>query len=345
MVSLNLNLLEALEQLEQEKNIRKEEVLEILEKALQSAYKKNFGGESDVQVIIDRLTGDIGVYERLLVTNEVNDPHQEIALPEALKLDPTAKAGEFILRRLNIKKFKRIAAQTARQVLIQKIRELEKDNLYSIYADLKGSVTTAEILRIVEGWADLRIGKIDTRIPLKEAIPGEELRPNTFIKVFVVDVLKTTKGPKILVTRRGTSFIEELLKLQVPEIENGDVRIVSIAREEGVRTKVAVDSEDMKVDPIGACIGESGVRIGEILREIRPEKVDILRWSADPAKFISNAIAPASAIEVKISSEENKEATVYVAPTQLSLAIGKGGQNARLAAKLTGWKIDIKPLM
>lgn len=229
--------------------------------------------------------------------------------------------------------------------MIQKIREMEKENLFQTYSALKGSVTTAEILRVTENWADIRIGKLESRLPTREMIPGERLRAGSFIKVFVVDVVRTTKGPKILVTRKGTEFVVELLKLQVPEIESGDVVVKAVAREEGIRTKVAVASTNPKVDPIGACIGEGGVRIAEVLREIRPEKVDILKWSDDPAEFVGNAIAPATAVEVKIVSSANREAVVYVSPTQLSLAIGKGGQNARLAAKLTGWKVDIKPLM
>ena len=342
---MNLNLLEALDQLEDEKNIQKDEVIEILEKALQNAYKKNFSSESDVDVKIDRLTGDIEVYERFNVVETVENPLIEVTLEEALKHDSSASLGGIIYKKLNVKKFKRIAAQTARQVLIQKIRELEKDNLYGTYADMKGTVTTAEVLRASGDWADLRIGKLETRIPTKEAIPGEQLRANTLIKVYVVDVVKSTKGPRILVTRRGTEFIVELLKLQVPELANADVKVMAISREEGIRTKVAVSTDNMKIDPVGSCIGEGGSRIAEVLREIRPEKVDILRWSSSPSELLENAIAPANVIEVKIVNADTHEAMVFVAPTQLSLAIVKGGQNARLAAKLTGWKIDIKPIM
>ncbi|PZC52947.1 MULTISPECIES: transcription termination factor NusA [unclassified Mesotoga] len=342
---MNLNLLEALDQLQDEKNIEKEEVLDILEKALQSAYKKNFASESDVDVRIDRLTGDIEVFERLAVVQSVENPSVEVTLEEALKIDSTVEVGSIIEKKLNIKKFKRIAAQTARQVLIQKIREREKENLFDKYVDMKGTATTSEILRVTAEWIDLRIGKLETRIPTKELIPGEQPRLNSLMKVFVVDVTRSARGPRLLVTRRTPEFVIELLKLQVPEIAGGDVTVKAIAREEGIRSKVAVFSQNTKVDPVGACIGESGTRIAEVLREIKPEKVDILRWSDDPAEFVGNSIAPASALEVKIANPENREAVVYVSPTQLSLAIGKGGQNARLAAKLTGWKIDIKPIM
>jgi N utilization substance protein A len=342
---MNLNLLEALDQLQDEKNIEKEEVIDILEKALQSAYKKNFASESDVDVRIDRLTGDIEVFERLLVVEAVENPSLEVKLEEALKFDSSAEIGSTVERKLNIKKFKRIAAQTARQVLIQKIREKEKENLFDKYVDMKGTVTTSEVLRVTDEWIDLRIGKLETRIPTKELIPGEQPRLNSLMKVYVVDVTKSVRGPRLLVTRRTPDFVIELLKLQVPEIASGDVTVKAIAREEGIRTKVAVFSQNTKVDPVGACIGESGTRIAEVLREIKPEKVDILRWSDNPAEFVGNSIAPASALEVKVANIENREATVFVSPTQLSLAIGKGGQNARLAAKLTGWKIDIKPIM
>lgn len=342
---MNLNLLEALDQLEEEKSMEKEEVINILEKALQSAYKKNFASESDVEVCIDRLTGDIEVYERLLVVDAIENPATEITLEDALKINPGIGVGETTERKLNIKRFKRIAAQTARQVLIQKIREKEKENLFDKYIDMKGVVTTSEVLRVTSEWIDLRIGKLETRMSTKELIPGEQPRLNSLIKVYVLDVSRSARGPRIMVTRRTPEFVMELLKLQVPEIASGDVVIKSIAREEGLRTKVAVYSQNSKVDPVGACIGESGSRIAEVLREIKPEKVDILRWSSDPTEFVGNSIAPATALDVKVVNFENREAVIYVSPTQLSLAIGKGGQNARLAAKITGWKIDIKPIM
>ena len=248
-------------------------------------------------------------------------------------------------RELNARKFGRIAAQTAKQVLIQKIRELEKEKQYEQYSELKGSVTTAEIIRVTADWADIRIGKLETRLPKREWIPGEELSAGSLIKVYILDVKKTTKGPKILVSRTVPDFIIGLMKLEIPEIENGVVEVKAIAREPGIRTKVAVSSINPQVDPVGACIGEGGNRIAAILKEIKGEKLDILRWSEDPKQFIANALAPASVIEVEVLDAERKVARVLVPPTQLSLAIGKGGQNARLAAKLTGWKIDIKPIM
>jgi len=342
---MNIGLLEALDQLEEEKGISKEEVIPILEKALVSAYKKNFGSSKNVEIVIDRNTGNIKIYQLLEVVEDVTDPATQISLDEAKKVDPTAEIGKVVKRELSVKNFGRIAAQTAKQVLIQRIRELEKEKQFEKYSDLKGTVTTAEVLRVTPEWADIRIGKLETRLPKKDWIPGEEIKQGELIKVYIMDVVKTTKGPKILVSRKVPEFVIGLMRLEIPEIENNVVEIKAIAREPGVRTKVAVLSRNPNVDPIGACIGEGGSRIAAILRELKGEKLDVLKWSDDPRQLITNALAPASVIEVEILDAENKAARVLVPPTQLSLAIGKGGQNARLAAKLTGWKIDIKPIM
>ena len=342
---MNIGLLEALDQLEEEKGISKEEVFQILEKALMSAYRKNFGSSKNVEVKIDRNTGSIKLYQILEVVENVENPALQISLEDAKKIDPEAQIGSIVRRELNAKKFGRIAAQTAKQVLIQKIRELEKEKQYEQYSELKGSVTTAEVIRVTADWADIRIGKLETRLPKREWIPGEELLTGSLIKVYIIDVKKTTKGPKILVSRTVPDFIIGLMKLEIPEIESGIVEVKAIAREPGIRTKVAVFSNNPQVDPVGACIGEGGSRIAAILKEIKGEKLDVLRWSDDPKQLIANALAPASVVEVEILEAERKVARVLVPPTQLSLAIGKGGQNARLAAKLTGWKIDIKPIM
>jgi len=342
---MNIGLLEALDQLEEEKGISKEEVFQILEKALMSAYRKNFGSSKNVEVKIDRNTGSIKLYQILEVVENVENPALQISLEDAKKIDPEAQIGSIVKRELNAKKFGRIAAQTAKQVLIQKIRELEKEKQYEQYSELKGSVTTAEVIRVTADWADIRIGKLETRLPKREWIPGEELLTGSLIKVYIIDVKKTTKGPKILVSRTVPDFIIGLMKLEIPEIESGIVEVKAIAREPGIRTKVAVFSNNPQVDPVGACIGEGGSRIAAILKEIKGEKLDVLRWSDDPKQLIANALAPASVVEVEILEAERKVARVLVPPTQLSLAIGKGGQNARLAAKLTGWKIDIKPIM
>lgn len=342
---MNLDFLKALEQLEEEKGVKVDEIIPVIEKALISAYKKDFGGEKNVEIIINRQTGEIEAYQLLEVVENVEKPNLQISLEEALKINSSAKIGDIVKKRLNIKKFGRIAAQTAKQVLIQKIREIEKEKQFEKYSELAGKITTAEVVRVTKDWADIRIGKLETRLPKKEWIPGEEIQPASLIKVYVKDVKKDKKGPKILVTRINEEFIKGLLELEVPEIESKVVEVVKIVREPGIRTKVAVKSNNPKVDPVGACIGEEGIRIAAILKELNGEKIDIIKWSDDPKELIASALQPANVIEVEILDYENKASRVIVSPNQLSLAIGKGGQNARLAAKLTGWKIDIKPIM
>ncbi len=342
---MNLGLLDALDQLEEEKGISKDEIIQILEKALVSAYKKNFGTAKNVDVKIDRMTGDIQLFQVFDVVEVAQDQLTQISLQEAKKIDPLAEIGKKIYKKMSVKNFGRIAAQTAKQVLIQRIRELEKERQYEHYSELSGSVITAEVIRVTSDWADIRVGKIETRLPKKEWIGNETIKAGDLIKVYVENVIKDKKGPKIIVSRAAPEFVAGLLKLEVPEVENGIVQIKAIAREPGVRTKIAVITTNPQVDPVGACIGEGGSRIVAILKELKGEKVDIFRWSEDPRQLIANALAPASATNVEILDFERKAARVLVPPTQLSLAIGKGGQNARLAAKLTGWKIDIKPVM
>ncbi len=347
---MNFGLLEALDQIEQEKGIPREEIITILEKALLNAYKKHIGAPkgtdmSNIVVEIDRSTGNINIFHVLEVVEEVEDENKQITLEEAKKIDPRAELGSEVKKPINPKRFGRIAAQTAKQVLIQQIRELEKEKQYEQYSELEGTVTTSEVIRVTKDWADIRIGKLESRLPKREWIPGETINSGDMIKVYILEVRKTSKGPKIFVSRRVPEFVIGLLKLEVPEVENGVVEIKAIAREAGIRTKIAVRSNNIQVDPVGACIGENGIRISAITRELKGEKVDIFPWSDDPKRLIANALAPASAVDVEILDTENKVARVLVPPNQLSLAIGRGGQNARLAAKLTGWKIDIKPVL
>nr|WP_211250179.1 transcription termination factor NusA [Mesoaciditoga lauensis] len=326
---LNLNLLEALEQLEEEKNISREEILQILEKALTTAYKKNFDAhDDDVEVKIDPVTGEIAVYK--LIEEEAGED------------------GEVNVRKirnvLNTKKFGRIAAQTAKQVLIQKLREVEKETLYQEYADLVHTIISGEVVRVGGGDVDLRINKVDAVIPAREKIPLEKFSPGQFVRGYVLEVQKRSKGPLVILSRSVPEFVQKLLEKYVPEIESGIVRIVAIAREAGGRSKVAVVSTDPNVDPVGACIGEGGSRIIQVIKELNGEKIDLIPFSSDPAQFIANALAPAKVMDVKIDEDEHR-AHVTVSPAQISLAIGKDGQNARLAAKLTGWKIDIRQFM
>ena len=325
---LNLNLLEALEQLEKEKNIRREEVIQILEKALTTAYKKNFNDyENDVEVKIDPITGEISVHKIIEESGENGDSQIKT-----------------VRNVLNTKKFGRIAAQTAKQVLIQKLREMEKETLYQEYSDLVHTIVSAEIVRASGGDVDLRINKVDAIIPARERISGERFRPGQFVRGYVLEVQKRTKGPVVILSRVVPELVQKLLEQHVPEIESGIVRVVAIAREPGVRTKIAVLSTDPNVDPVGACIGEGGNRISQVIKELSGEKIDLISFSSNPTQFISNALAPAKVMDVLINEEEH-QAHVTVSPGQISLAIGKEGQNARLAAKLTGWKIDIHQFM
>lgn len=338
---MNVVLIEALEELEREKDIKKEILLEIIEKAIEKAYKNNYEMEN-VEVVVDKNHGEITIYQILKVVEKVENEGEEISLEEAKKIDSKVNIGDYIRKKINPKKeFKRIAAQTAKQVIKQSIREIEKENLYHKYSPLEGKITTAEVLLVTKDYADIRIGKLETKLPQKEWIPGESLYSGDIIKVYIKSIQKTTKGPKILVSRSVPEFVEELFKMNIPEVEDGIVKIKKIYREPGIRSKIAVYSEDPKIDPVGACIGENGVRISQILEDLKNlEKIDVIKWSDDIEELIKNALAPAQVVNIKLDNK-NRMALVHVPENQLSLAIGKGGQNARAAAKITGWKIDI----
>ncbi|HOP81823.1 MAG TPA: transcription termination factor NusA [Fervidobacterium sp.] len=340
----SLMLLEALRELEREKGISVEESIDILEKALMSAYK-NKTGERNVEIVINKLSGEIEAYQMLEVVDNVENESLQISLEDALKIKPDASIGDIVKKKMNIKKLGRFAVQVAKQVLIQKIREIEKEKQYERYSDLVKRVVTAEVLRVTPEFLDIRIGKLETHLPNKEWIPGETFEQSDLIKVYVRDVKRDKKGPKIIVSRIDPEFVLGLLELEVPEIENGIIEVVKVVREPGIRTKMAVVSHDPKIDPVGSCIGHEGSRIASVLKELRGEKLDVIKWSDDPKELIANALLPASVVDVEILDYEARASRVLVSPNQLSLAIGKAGQNARLAAKLTGWKIDIKPVM
>ncbi|HOO75636.1 MAG TPA: transcription termination factor NusA [Tepiditoga sp.] len=337
---MNINLIEALDMLEKEKGISRELLIDIILKSIKSAYKKNYGTKN-VDVEIDKNLTNIEVFQIWTVVEEVIDENEEISLKDAQKIDPKIHPGEEIRKKINLKKdFKRIAAQTAKQVILQNIKEIEKKSLFDKYISLKDKVTNAEVIMIEDEFVEIRIGKLETKLPLKEMLPGEILKPGQLIKVHVKDIQKSTKGPKILVSRITPELVKELLKNIVPEIEEGVVEIKKIYREPGIRTKVAVSSNNKNVDPVGSCIGSNSLRIQELIEELKGEKVDIIEYSENPEVFIKNALAPAEVLEITINAETS-EAIVYVPESQFSLAIGKGGQTARAAAKITGWKIDI----
>jgi len=338
---MNIEFLEALEQIEKDKGINKEILIEAIEAALVSAYKKNYGTTQNVKINIDRETGEVKVYSQKTVKEDAINPLLEISLVEAKKINPLVKVGDVISIEVKPKNFGRIAAQTAKQVVMQRIKEAERNIIYEEFAGRETDLVTGTILRIDKKNVIIDLGKTEVILPPTEQMPNEVYNPGERIKVYILEVKKTTKGPQITVSRSHPGLIKRLFELEVPEIYEGIVEIKSIAREAGSRTKIAVHSRDENVDPVGACVGQKGARVQAIVDELKGEKIDIIKWSKDAAEYISNALSPAKVIKVDID-EDNKTARVIVPDNQLSLAIGKEGQNARLAAKLTGWKIDIK---
>lgn len=331
----------ALEQLEDERGIAKEVLLDAIEAALISAYRRNFGSAQNVRVEIHRETGEIRVFALKNIVAEVTDPRLEASLEEARAIDPSLCLGDVLEVEVTPRDFGRIAAQTAKQVVVQRIREAERGIIYEEFSSREGDIATGVIHRIEHRNVLIDMGKAEAVLAPPEQIPGEVYRPNDRIKTYIIEVRKTTKGPQIMVSRTHPGLLKRLFELEVPEIHDGIVEIKGIAREAGARSKIAVASRDENVDPVGACVGPKGMRVQAVVQELRGEKVDIIEWSSDPAVFVAKALAPAKVVSVDIV-EEGKIARVVVPDYQLSLAIGKEGQNARLAAKLTGWKIDIK---
>ncbi|HPU63021.1 MAG TPA: transcription termination factor NusA [Mobilitalea sp.] len=337
----NRELIEALNQLEKEKDIKKEVILEALENSLVAACKNNFGRADNIKVYIDRETGVVNVYAMKQVVEQVTDPVTQISLAEARKKDVSLNVGDTVNIEVTPKNFGRIAAQKAKQVVVQKIREEERKVLYEQYVTKERDIVTGIVQRYVGNNISINLGKVDAMLNENEQVKGEVFRPTERIKLYVLEVKDTPKGPRILVSRTHPELVKRLFEAEVAEIQDGTVEIKAIAREAGSRTKIAVWSNDPNVDAVGACVGVNGARVNAIVYELRDEKIDIINWSDDPAKLIENALSPAKVISVHVNEEE-KSARVIVPDYQLSLAIGKEGQNARLAAKLTGYKIDIK---
>lgn len=337
---MNYEFIDALEQIEKEKGISKDILFEAIEAALISAYKKNFNTAPNVKVSIDRDTGQIGVYSCLTVVEEVKDSQQELSLPEARALSSKYQFGDIVEMEVTPKNFGRIAAQTAKQVVIQRIREAEREIIYKEYVDREDDIVTGIVQRTDQKNIIIDLGKAEAVLAPSEQMPNETYKQGDRIKTYVVEVKKTTKGPQILVSRTHPGLLKRLFELEVPEIYDGTVEIKSVAREAGHRSKAAVYSRNSEVDPVGSCVGPKGVRVQTIVSELKGEKIDIIKWSEDPREFVSNSLSPAKVSSVEIN-EDKKIAGVVVPDYQLSLAIGKEGQNARLAAKLTGWKIDI----
>ncbi|HHT57058.1 transcription termination factor NusA [Herbinix luporum] len=337
----NRELINALNQIEKEKDISKDILLEALENSLVAACKNNFGRADNIKVSIDRETGQVNVYAMKEVVEEVTDPVTQISLAQAKMKDGNFNLGDMVSVEVTPKNFGRIAAQKAKQVVVQKIREEERKVLYQQYSSKERDIVTGIVQRYVGNNVSINLGKVDAMLNENEQVKGEVFRPTDRIKLYVLEVKDTPKGPRILVSRTHPELVKRLFEAEVAEIQDGTVEIKSIAREAGSRTKMAVWSNDPNVDAVGACVGVNGARVNAIVYELRDEKIDIINWSDDPAKLIENALSPAKVISVT-ADEEEKSARVVVPDYQLSLAIGKEGQNARLAAKLTGYKIDIK---
>ncbi|AVP65660.1 transcription termination/antitermination protein NusA [Clostridium sporogenes] len=343
---MNQEFVEALKEIVKEKGISADLLFTTIEDALVTAYKKNYakqgGSTNNVKVIMNRESGEIKVYAQKKVVELVEEEIEEISLEDAKEIDPNYELEDIINIEVTPKKFGRIAAQAAKQVVIQRIKEEERRIVYNEYIEKEEDILTGTVLRKDKGNILINVGKSEAVLGPNEQIPGEQFRFNEKIKLYVVEVKNTTKGPQVLISRTHPGLVKRLFELEVPEIYNGVVEIKSIAREAGSRTKIAVYSNDEAVDPMGACVGPKGVRVQNIVNELKNEKIDIIKWSKFPDELISNALSPAKVIDVTIVDEENKAARVVVDDSQLSLAIGKEGQNVRLAAKLTGWKIDIK---
>jgi N utilization substance protein A len=338
---MSAELILALEQLEKEKGIKKDIIIEAIEAALISAYKKNFGSAMNVKVNIDRTTGDVKVFGLRKVAEVPDAEEMDISVEEAAKINPTLVVGDIAEMEVTPRTFGRIAAQTAKQVVVQKLREAERGIIYDEFYNKESDIVTGIIQRIEKKNVIIDLGKTEAVLAPSEQTPGEEYRFNERLKTYIVEVKKTSKGPQIMISRTHPGLVKRLFELEVPEIHDGTVEIKSISREPGSRTKIAVYSKDENVDPVGACVGQRGTRVQKIVDELRGEKIDIIKWSNDIKDYISSSLSPAKVIRVDVFEEE-KAAKVVVPDYQLSLAIGKEGQNARLAAKLTGWKIDIK---
>lgn len=332
----------AITQLAAEKNLPKEVVLQAMEAALVSAYKKDSDIQGNIAVRIDRETGDHHVYLERTVVQEVTDPKTEISLQEARRRKPDVMLGDVLLDEVHPGHAGRIAAQTAKQVVLQRLREAEREMVFEEFFNREGDIVSGVIQRVDAKQAVVDLGKTEAILPAAEQVRTEQYRAGQRMKFYLLEVHRSIKGPQLILSRTHKNLLRRLFELEVPEIHRGIVEIKSIAREAGFRSKVAVAARQEGVDPVGSCVGLRGIRIQNIVNELNGERIDVIQWDPDPARFVGNALSPAQVLSVRISEADNT-ASVIVPDRQLSLAIGKEGQNARLAAKLTGWRIDIKP--
>jgi transcription termination/antitermination protein NusA len=338
---MSTQLLDALTVLEKEKGIARDVIIEAIEAALVSAYKRNFNQAQNVRVDLNLETGTMRVFARKEVVEEVFDSRLEITVEDAGEINPSYEVGDVVELEVTPKDFGRIAAQTAKQVVTQRVREAERGIIYSEFVDREEDIMTGIVQRQDNRFIYVALGKIEALLPVSEQMPNETYKPHDRIKVFITKVEKTTKGPQIFVSRTHPGLLKRLFEIEVPEIFDGTVEIKSVAREAGDRSKISVHADNSEVDPVGACVGTKGARVQAIVNELKGEKIDIVQWSEDPVTFVANALSPSKVLDVQVN-EADKATRVVVPDYQLSLAIGKRGQNARLAAKLTNWKIDIK---
>jgi len=338
---MSSDLLDALTALEQQKGISREVIVEAIEAALVTAYKRNFNQAQNVRVDLNLDNGSMLVYSRKDVVEEVEDDRLQIALEDAKEINPAYEIGDVLEQEVTPRNFGRIAAQTAKQVVTQRVREAERGIIYEEYVDRTDDIVNGTIERQDARNIYVSLGKVEAALPVNEQIPGEVYKPQSRIRVYITKVERTTRGPQVIVSRTHPGLLRRLFEMEVPEIFEGIVEIKSIAREAGDRSKISVFAHNPEIDAVGACVGAKGARVQNIVNELNGEKIDIVEWSEDPIEFVANALSPSKVLDV-IVNEEEKSTTVVVPDYQLSLAIGKRGQNARLAAKLTGWKIDIK---
>ncbi len=338
---MNKELLEILGQIEREKDIKSDDLIGMVEQALMSAFRKHLHSNQNVEISIDRQTGEINAYIVKKVVENVNNSNFEISLQEAKKLKAKVKIDEYVKISFDTKNFGRIAAQTAKQVIIQRLRETERLNLYEEFKKKEGEVLNGVIQRFLKRAIIVDLGKIEAVLPLREQVHSEKFQVGERLKVLVLEIIKTTKGPEVIVSRSHPNLVKKLFEVEVPEIYEHIVEIKQVVREPGVRSKVAVVSHKDRVDPVGACVGVKGSRIHGIIDELRGERIDIISWSEDIATFIANSLSPTKVLSVTMNPA-SKRANVLVPDDKLSLSIGKAGQNVRLAVKLTGWHIDVK---
>ena len=334
------NLNYVIDQVGKDKGIDRKVIIEALEQAVLTASRKKYGHQGEIEVHFNEEVGEVELFQFKQVVEEVTNPSEEISLKEARDLDSEAQIGDSLGVKLNTD-FGRIGAQTAKQVIIQKVRDAERENVYNEFKDRKGDLVSGSVQRMEKGNLYIGIGRAEAVLLSKEQIPGESYRQGERLRAYILDVQKSSKGPQMFLSRTHPGFVVKLFEMEVPEISEGVIKIISAAREPGERAKISVYSSNRDVDPVGACVGMKGSRVQNVVQELRGERIDIIPWSQDQAKYVCNALAPAKISRVYID-EENRHMEVVVADDQLSLAIGKKGQNVRLASKLTGWKIDIK---